>query len=226
MQLVMPFAQTTSYAPADFIRGEANAAALALVEQWPDWAYSIALVHGPHGCGKTHLCHVFAARSHAALIAPERIGTRPADQLLAGNHAWVVDGIEKVVDAPALAQFINHARARGDYVLMTANAPAAQLPFTLPDLRSRLLALPAVALGAPDDALLMGVLAKQFADHQLRISPEVLHFAASHMERSYAAVQAFVKVMDGLSLERGRAITIALVREGLKIAVGSRDDCL
>nr|HPH70677.1 hypothetical protein [Kofleriaceae bacterium] len=123
---------------------------------------------------------------------------------------------EQVGDAPALAQLINHARARGDYVLMTANAAAAELPFTLPDLRSRLLALPAIALGAPDDALLMGVLAKQFADRQLRIAPEVLQFATSHIERSYTAAQAFVKAMDGLSLERGRAITITLVREAMK----------
>ncbi len=216
MQLVMPFARPTSYDPADFIRGQANAAALALIEQWPDWAYSIAMVHGPKGCGKTHLAHAFAARSRASFITPERIGTRPADQLLAGNHAWVVDGVEQVGDAPALAQLINHARARGDYVLMTANTAAAELPFTLPDLRSRLLALPAIALGAPDDALLMGVLAKQFADRQLRIAPEVLQFATSHIERSYTAAQAFVKAMDGLSLERGRAITIALVREAMK----------
>jgi len=216
MQLVMPFAKTTSYEPADFIRGDANAQALALIEQWPDWAYSIVLVHGPQGCGKTHLAQTFAARARATFIAPERIGTRPADQLLTGNHAWVIDGIEAVTDAPALAQLINHARARGDYVLMTASTPAAELPFTLPDLRSRLLALTAVALGAPDDALLMGVLAKQFADRQLRIAPEVLQFATSHIERSYAAAQGFVKAMDGLSLARGRAVTLALVREGLK----------
>jgi chromosomal replication initiation ATPase DnaA len=136
MQLVMPFAPPTSYEPADFIRGQANAAALALVEQWPDWAYSIALVHGPKGCGKTHLAHAFAARSHATFLGAERIGSRPADQLLVGNHAWVIDGIEAVTDAPALAQLINHARARGDYVLMTATNSAAELPFTLPDLRT------------------------------------------------------------------------------------------
>lgn len=216
MQLVMPFAPPTSYDASDYIRGEANAAALALMEQWPDWAYSIVLVYGPKGCGKTHLAHLFASRARASFLAPERIGTRPADQLLTGNHVWVIDEIEKVVDAPALAQLINHARARGDYVLMTANMPAAELPFALPDLRSRLLALPAIGLAAPDDALLMGVLAKQFADRQLRIAPEVLQFAANHIERSYAAVQEFVKAMDELSLERGRSITIALVREGLK----------
>lgn len=217
MQLVMPFARaTSSYAPEDFIRGAANEDALAFIERWPNWPYSILLLHGEKGCGKTHLAHVFTHRSKAALLAPERIGTAPADQLLAGNHGWVIDGIEQVTDPAALAQLINHARARGDYLLLTARTPASALPFTLPDLRSRLLALPTLTLGAPDDALLMGVLAKQFADRQLRIAPEVLRYAVEQLERSYAAIQQFARTLDSLSLERGRAITLPLVREVCK----------
>lgn len=216
MQLVMPFARATSYEPADFIRGAGNEEALSLIERWPDWPYSMVLLHGPKGCGKTHLAHVFAARARATFIAPERLGTTTADQLLVGNHAWVLDGIEAVSDAAALAQLINHARARGDYLLLCASAPAAQLGIALPDLRSRLLALPGVALGEPDDALLMGLMAKQFADRQLRIAPEVLGLAVQHIERSYEAAQAFVRAMDTLSLTHGRAITPALVRMAMK----------
>lgn len=218
MQLVMPFARATSYEPADFIQGVGNEEALALVERFPDWPYSMVLLSGPKGCGKTHLAHVFAARARASFIAPERLGTATADQLLVGNHAWVLDGIEQVADAAALAQLINHARARGDYLLMTARHTASELPMTLPDLRSRLVALPSITLGAPDDALLMGLLAKQFADRQLRITPEVLAVAVQHIERSYEAAQAFVRAMDNLSLSQGRAITPALVRTAIKHA--------
>lgn len=216
MQLVMPFGPSTSYEPADFLRGAGNEEAFDLIERWPDWPYSMVLIHGPEGCGKTHLAHVFAARARATFLASGRVGTAPADQLLTGNHAWVLDSIEEVTDAPALAQLINHVRARGDYLLMTARHAAPELPFTLPDLNSRLRALPALALGAPDDALLMGLLAKQFADRQLRIAPDVLKLAVQHIERSYEAAQGFVRALDRMSLARGRAITVALVREALK----------
>lgn len=218
MQLVMPFARSTSYEPADFIRGASNEEALALIDQWPHWPYSIVLVHGPEGSGKTHLAHVFAARTRASLLEGSRIGKVPADQLMVGNHCWVLEDIDRINDQAALAQLINHARARGDYLLLTAKAAAGHLAVTLPDLRSRLLALPTLTLGAPDDALLMGVLAKQFADRQLRIAPEVLQYAAHQLERSYTAAGDFVKAMDRLSLERGRAITVPLVREALKQA--------
>lgn len=214
-QLVMPFAPATSYAPEDFIRGEANFEACQLVDGWPNWPYSIMLLHGPTGCGKTHLAHLFAARSGATLLDASRVGTATADQLLAGNHAWVLDNVTQVRDQAALAQLINHARARGDYLLLVADAPAAHLPFTLPDLTSRLIMLPAVMLGAPDDALLMGVLAKAFADRQLRIAPDVLSYATARLERSYEAAQQFAAQMDQLSLVRGRAVTLPLVREAL-----------
>ncbi len=216
MQLVMPFARTTSYAAEDFIHGAANEHALLVIERWPDWPYSIALLHGPKACGKTHLAHVFAARSSATFLDPTRVGSAPADHLLVGNHAWVLDGLEAVCDEAALAQLINHARARGDYLLITAHLSAAEQTIALPDLRSRLLALPTITLGAPDDGLLMGVLAKQFADRQLRIAPEVLAYAAQQLERSYEATVEFVRAMDRLSLTRGRAITVPLVREALQ----------
>jgi len=210
----MPFASQPSYHAADFIRGEANSEALSWMERWPDWPYSIILLHGPSRSGKTHLCHLFAARTGASFIDPARIGKSPADQILTGNHAWVLDGLEGV-DEAGLAQLINHARARGDYLLITATQSAHSHPFRLPDLSSRLKALPAVALGSPDEALLSGVLAKSFADLQLRIAPEVLSYAINQLERSYEAVAHFAKVIDELSLTRGRAITIPLVKEAL-----------
>lgn len=215
-QMVMPFMATTSYQPEDFIQGNANEAALGLIERWPHWPYSLVVVHGPKGCGKTHLAHVFAARARAIFLDVAAIGRVPADQLLTGHHCWVLDGLEQVRDEAALAQLINHARARGDYVLMTASVAPAQLPFTLNDLRSRLTAMPEIALGMPDDALLTGVLAKEFADRQLRVPPDVLHYAITRLERSFEAAQQFAARVDEASLQSGRGIKLTLVRELLR----------
>jgi len=216
MQLVMPFSSAPSYHAADFIRGAANAEGVRWVEAWPEWPYSMLLLTGPKGSGKTHLSHVFAARARATIIPTERVGTAPADHLLTGNHCWVLDNIDSITDAPALAQLINHVWARGDYLMMTAAAPAAQLSIPLPDLRSRLLAMPSITLGAPDDALLAGVLAKEFADRQLRVAPDVLNYAATRLERSYSSMQQFAARIDALSLARGKAITLPLVRQLLR----------
>lgn len=209
-QLVMPFAPAVSYRSEDFLHGGANEIALSLLERWPDWPYAIVLITGPKGSGKTHLAHLFARHAKAGLIDAERVGKQTADQLLAGNHCWVLDGIERVSSESALAQLINHARARGDYLLLTSrDVPQPKLP----DLASRLRAMPSVSLGLPDDALLAGVLAKAFADRQIRVSPDILSYAVSRLERSYAAVQQLAAKLDEASLAHGRKISLNLVRQ-------------
>lgn len=212
MQLTMPFANTTSYHAADYVRGEANAAACDAVERWPDWPYSLLLMYGVAGSGKTHLAHVFAARANAAFIPPQRVGMATADQILTGHHAWVLDDVEAVTDESALAQLINHVRARGDYLLLTARVPVPLQHWRLPDLTSRLRALPAIGLDTPDDCLMGAVIAKLAADLQLRIPPEVVGYLMTHLERSYDAISAAVSALDAASLAMRKPVTVALAR--------------
>lgn len=211
-QLVMPFAVAPSYQPQDFIRGAANGKALELIERWPNWPYSLLVLHGSASSGKTHLAHYFAAHANAIFLDPARIGTVPAEQLMSGHHSWVIDGIDPLPNEAALAQLINLARARGDYVLMTARAAPARLKAGLADLRSRLASLPEVGLGLPDDALLEAVLTKAFADRQVRVAPEALAYAVARLERSFAAAHRFAEALDRDALASGSKVNLALMR--------------
>jgi chromosomal replication initiation ATPase DnaA len=83
----------------------------------------------------------------------------------------------------------------------------------LPDLRSRLSALPVAAIGAPDDALLQALLLKLFADRQLRIGPEILTYLLPRMERSFLGVRALVERIDAAALALKRPVTIPLLRD-------------
>jgi chromosomal replication initiation ATPase DnaA len=86
---------------------------------------------------------------------------------------------------------------------------------TLPDLASRLAALVAFPLAAPDDALLAQLAAKLFADRQLVVPQAVVVQMLKALERSPAAVRAFVRQLDEKALAEKRSITTALVREVL-----------
>jgi chromosomal replication initiation ATPase DnaA len=83
-------------------------------------------------------------------------------------------------------------------------------------LRSRLSAAPAIAIGAPDDALLDAVLAKLFADRQLSVSPEVRQYILMRVERSFAAAGAVVAALDRATLAAGRGVTPGLARAVLE----------
>jgi chromosomal replication initiation ATPase DnaA len=85
----------------------------------------------------------------------------------------------------------------------------------LPDLASRLKAMPAVALGPPDDALLRALYGKLFAERQVRVADEVIDWLTARLERSGTAAARAVAALDQGALERRRPVTIALAREVL-----------
>jgi len=188
--------------------GSSNRDALAWLARWPDWPGPALLLHGPPGCGKSHLARIWLARSGAGWL--ERTALAMADPN--ERAAWVLDDAEPVLDETALLSFYNRLRERGGHLLMTARRPVGAWTLRLPDLASRLRAAPAVAIGPPDDALLGAVLLKLFADRQLVVSEAVIEYLVRHMERSFGAAQAIVGGLDAASLRQQRPITVALAR--------------
>jgi chromosomal replication initiation ATPase DnaA len=81
-------------------------------------------------------------------------------------------------------------RQQEAHVLITARIAPAQWRVELPDLASRLRAMPVVELSAPDDALLRAVLVKLFADRQLVVDESLIAYLATRIERSFAGARA------------------------------------
>ena len=162
------------------------------------------------------LAHVWQTNSSARrLIASEVAGRTPAEVLGEWRYA-VVDGIDPTrLDEQALLHLFNVVAERGGHLLILAEAPPARWPIDLPDLRSRLAAAPAVAIGAPNDALIGAVLAKLFFDRQLRVGEEVVSFLLARMERSLDAARRIVAALDAAALTGHRNITIPLARRVL-----------
>ena len=83
---------------------------------------------------------------------------------------------------------------------------------------SRLRAVPAVDLEAPDDALLRAVLVKLFADRQLAVDESLIGYLAMRIERSFASARAVVEELDREALRQKRPVTRALAAELLSQA--------
>ncbi|HEY6578958.1 MAG TPA: chromosomal replication initiator DnaA, partial [Rhizomicrobium sp.] len=65
MQLPLPLSSPTLLSRADLIVGSSNARAVAFIDSWPDWPVMVAALHGPRGCGKTHLVSIWRERAGA-----------------------------------------------------------------------------------------------------------------------------------------------------------------
>src|SRR5260370_27377545 len=140
-------------------------------------------------------------------------------EALAGRRAVAVDDAERAPERALLHLYNCCSEASASLLVVAREAPASW-PIALPDLASRLRALPAVGIAMPDDALLGAVLIKHFADRQVRVAPPVIAFLVRRMERSFAAAAILAERRDRMALGAGGPIGLALARRALAEAGG------
>jgi chromosomal replication initiation ATPase DnaA len=212
-QLALALDHAESLAREDFLAGPSNAAALALVERWPDWPSRTVLLRGPEGSGKSHLAAIWAREAGARTVAPHALDGADVPIALATGALVLENLAEGRFDEAALFHLLNLAREERAFLLITARTAPATWRIATPDLASRLRALPVVALTAPDDALLRAVIVKLFADRQLAVDESLVTYLANRIERSFVAAKAAVEALDREALRLKRPVTRALAGE-------------
>jgi chromosomal replication initiation ATPase DnaA len=215
-QLALALDHAESFAREDFLSSPCNAAALALVDHWPDWPSRTFAVVGPEGCGKSHLAAIWAAAAGARFLAARALAAVRLPAALATGALVVEDIAVGQFDERALFHLLNLAREEQAFMLLTARTLPGGWTVAIPDLASRLKAIPIVALTAPDDVLLRGVLLKLFADRQLTVDESLIGFLTKRIERSIAAARSVVAELDHEAMRQQRPLTRALAAEILR----------
>jgi DnaA regulatory inactivator Hda len=232
-QLAFDLPHRSAMGEADFLVAAPNAEAVAWIDRWPAWPAPALCLYGPAGCGKTHLARIWAERAGALWVKGADLagadgagadGVGADLPALAAAGALAVDDAAAVVGSAeaeeALFHLYNMLKEAGGWLLLSAVEPPARWGVVLPDLRSRLLAAPAVAVAQPDDQLLAAVLVKLFADRQVRVGADAVHFLLLRMERSFAAARRLVEEIDREALARRRPVTLPLIRRLLNAQTG------
>jgi chromosomal replication initiation ATPase DnaA len=213
-QFVFDLPHLTALTRADFVAAPANAAALGWIERWPDWPAAALVLFGPAGAGKTHLARIWRDRADARALAPEALGNTTLPNLADEARAVLIDGADSAAEEPLLHLY-NMLAERGGHLLLVAREPPARWSVALADLRSRLLAMPAVGVAAPDEELIATVLVKLFADRRVPVSREVVAFLALRLERSFVAARDAAARLDRAALAEHRPITVPLAKRVL-----------
>jgi chromosomal replication initiation ATPase DnaA len=212
-QLALALPHAESFAREDFLAGPSNAAALKLIERWPDWPAPVVALVGPEGSGKSHLAAIWAEMSGARAVSARRLSETDLPAAFA-TGALVVEDLEpQGVDERALFHLLNLAREESASVLITARSAPASLKVDIRDLASRLRALPVVTLEPPDDDLLRALIVKLAADRQIAVDRPLVNYLVNRIERSFAAARAAVARLDQEALRRHRPVTRALAAE-------------
>jgi chromosomal replication initiation ATPase DnaA len=210
-QLPLDLPHAVSFRRDDFLESAANAEALSLVERWPDWPSHAAAIVGPNGSGKSHLASIWAEQSGARTLPAHLLSKEEVPRSLS-TGALVVENLNAgEFDEPALFHLLNLAREDEASVLFTSALPLENGMAGLPDLASRLRAIPVAKLSAPDDALIAAVLVKLFADRQIAIEQDVIAYLLPRMERSLGNARTLVAEIDDAALAAGKPVTRAFV---------------
>jgi chromosomal replication initiation ATPase DnaA len=213
VQLTFDLPRRTGFSRSDFLVSDSNASAIGWIDRWPDWPFRSLALYGPAGCGKTHLVNLWSAQASGIVVPGEALTEELAADLVFNRQCRIaIDDADRARE-PELLHLYNCCLETRGSVLLAARRPPAAWAAALPDLNSRLRALLAVGIGRPDDPLLAAVLVKHFGDRQLHVTPEVISYLVTHIERSFAAAADIVGRLDAVSLRDQRAITVPLARQ-------------
>jgi len=218
-QLPLDLAHRPAYGREDFLVGEANHGAIALLDQWPNWPAPMLVIQGAPASGKSHLAAVWKDRTKASLIHLDDLHTKTADDIAQAGEHLVLDGLDLWLgDREAethLFHLYNLFKEENRTLLVTMRMSPTEIGFALPDLASRFRAAPLVAIQPPDDDLLSSILIKLFHDRQIQVSAETITYILPRMERSFSAAHELVTSADKLALSVKSGITIPLMRRVL-----------
>lgn len=214
-QLSFDLPVRTALGREDFFVSPANAFPVAMIENWQNWPARKLVLTGPEGSGKTHLAHVWAARSGARIISAQSLAGSDIPSLC--TTAIAIEDADHIAGHPeaeeALFHLHNLALAEGHPLLFTSTKAPNAWGITLPDLSSRMEGTPVAALEQPDDTLLAAVIMKLFADRQIVPTAETIPYLVSRIDRSFATARAMVAQIDQTALDQGRAINRKLASE-------------
>lgn len=211
---------------ADYLPGP-NAEAVAAVAAWADGVGDAFLyLFGPTGTGKTHLlqaaCRVGAAHAAALLYLPlAHPGLAPAVlEDLERAELIALDDIHSVAGDAAwergLFDLYNRLREAGRRLLVSADAPAAELPLGLPDLRSRLGWGPGYRLRPLGEDDCKQLLLKTAARRGLDLGAGAVGYILQRCPRDAGYLLGLLDELDRVSLQDKRRPSVWLIRQLLE----------
>ena len=204
-QLRLSLERAPDHARAAFVVSASNTLAVAALDGWPDWRGGALALVGPPGSGKTHLAAVWAKRMGAAEFPAEGVD-------MIGDGPVLVEDADGRLPEETLFHLLNLATRPGGGLLLTSRLPPSQWPAKLPDLRSRLNALPTAQIDEPDDLVLGAMLDKFFFERNIRPSAELLAYLIRRIERSAQSAQSVVARLDEAADATGRRVSRSLAR--------------
>ena len=210
-QLRLQLQRPATFRREDFVVSPTNVEAVRAIDAWPSWFGGCLALVGPASSGKSHLAQVWASQANAAVVAANDAGLADLNSLQ--GRPILFEDADRGVPDDLLFHLINMAGHDGGGLLLTARLAPQNWPASLPDLRSRLNALPVAELSAPDDALLAQLLLNFFRERNIKPNDELISYLLRRIERSAVSARDIVDRLDEAAVADHRPVSRALARQ-------------
>lgn len=179
---------------SNFNVSSGNQTAVSMLRARERWPSAALLLLGPTGSGKTHLGKAWNAE-------------------FGGEFIDAAHQIEETV----LFDAINRALAgQSSGLLLASSLSPKSWDITMPDLKSRLLAMPTLNLAEHDESSLEPILRQLFGQVGRDVRQDVVTFILRQTERSVEALHALVYELDVAAGSKKADLTKAFVAKYLR----------
>lgn len=197
-QIALPLGNLGTAGSPRIVVGNANRAVVEAFANGAAWPFRTAVLAGPPRSGKSLLARWFGETTGGQVI--DNAETAHETELF---HRW------------------NRAQENGALLLLVSSAAPGAWRIALPDLASRLGAALHLEIGAPDDAMLAGLIAVHAETRGLALDATAAAYLVPRCERSHLGVERLVGVIDRLSMERKVPPGMAIWRDALEEITGA-----
>ncbi|MEY3197126.1 MAG: DnaA ue Had protein [Pseudomonadota bacterium] len=195
-----------SYSIHDFIFSSCNETLANLLDGLESWGTQqypgIVLIYGPEKSGKTHFAYLVAEKFGGIILPPD---TNIELLELYHNQLFILEDIDRIWEEESLFHIFNYLVQNRKSILITSRD---NKEFSLPDLSSRIGSLDVRIIKDPDDNMVSCLLRKYISCRSINVSEEVMIFIINRIERKFSTIFSVVDVIDRLSLEQKRNITV------------------
>jgi len=214
-QQIFNFSEENFFLEDDFCISKSNEEVYNFLNTWPNWSENIVNIYGPEKSGKTFLLSVFAQKNSFVKISKKEISKSNIDYILKQKKI-IIEDISNEIDNELLFLIYNHFKSNDNFLVFSSLYDTANLSFSLNDLNSRLNSVFNIEIHNPSDNLLYSILSKGISDRQITLEPKIIDYILGKIERTYLAVNTFVKLMDKKNLIDKKKITKKLVNSILE----------
>lgn len=213
-QLTFGFKTPSSYENQDFAIFSSNQSAYKWIQSWPNWKVPGLVLVGPSGSGKTHLAYILKHKSRGEVLSFDDLHEGLLEQLEFLPTTVIIENCNKWSREKEVILFhlYNHLLKNQGTLILTSLHPVDAWPLVLPDFKSRVKTLAEVIILDPEDDLLLAILIKRFADHQIKVDFKIAEFLIKRIPRTYVDLHRIMDFVLKKALQQKKRITIPFLK--------------